>query len=34
LLREVARYGGDVSAFVPASVNTALVEKFKEDSNE
>ena len=30
LLREVARYGGDVSAFVPASVNTALLEKFKE----
>ncbi|MEI6700576.1 MAG: pantetheine-phosphate adenylyltransferase, partial [Actinomycetota bacterium] len=31
LLREVARYGGDVSAFVPPSVNTRLVERFKED---
>jgi pantetheine-phosphate adenylyltransferase len=28
LLREVARYGGDVSAFVPEPVNTALHEKF------
>jgi pantetheine-phosphate adenylyltransferase len=30
LLREVARYGGDVSAFVPPAVNRALIEKFKE----
>jgi pantetheine-phosphate adenylyltransferase len=28
LLREVARYGGDVSAFVPKAVNDRLVEKF------
>ncbi|MEI8049915.1 MAG: pantetheine-phosphate adenylyltransferase [Actinomycetes bacterium] len=28
LLREVARYGGDVSAFVPAPVNRRLKEKF------
>jgi pantetheine-phosphate adenylyltransferase len=28
LLREVARYGGDVTAFVPPAVNVALVEKF------
>ena len=28
LLREVARYGGDVSAFVPEPVNIALHEKF------
>lgn len=28
LLREVARYQGDVSAFVPAPVNTRLIEKF------
>ena len=34
LLREVARYGGDVSAFVPATVNMALLEKFKEDPHE
>ncbi len=31
LLREVARYGGSVSAFVPPSVNTRLIERFKED---
>lgn len=29
LLREVARYGGDVSAFVPASVVPRLHEKFQ-----
>lgn len=29
LLREVARYGGDVSAFVPASVVPRLREKFQ-----
>jgi len=28
LLREVARYGGDVSAFVPKAVGKRLVEKF------
>ena len=28
LLREVARYGGDVTAFVPPAVNVALIEKF------
>jgi pantetheine-phosphate adenylyltransferase len=28
LLREVARYGGDVSAFVPAPVQRRLAEKF------
>ena len=28
LLREVSRYGGDVSAFVPAPVNQRLIEKF------
>jgi len=28
LLREVARYGGDVSAFVPKAVNARLVERF------
>ena len=28
LLREVARYGGDVSAFVPKAVNARLMEKF------
>ncbi len=28
LLREVARYGGDVSAFVPKAVNARLLEKF------
>ena len=28
LLREVARYGGDVSAFVPKSVAVRLQEKF------
>jgi pantetheine-phosphate adenylyltransferase len=28
LLREVARYGGDVSAFVPPAVSRALVAKF------
>ena len=32
LLREVARYGGDVAAFVPASVNARLLNRFKEDS--
>jgi pantetheine-phosphate adenylyltransferase len=30
LLREVARYGGDVSAFVPKVVATRLAEKFAE----
>ncbi len=29
LLREVARYGGDVSAFVPAAVNARLLKKFE-----
>jgi pantetheine-phosphate adenylyltransferase len=29
LLREVARFGGDVSAFVPPPVNRALIEKFQ-----
>jgi len=29
LLREVARYGGDVSAFVPKAVNVRLLEKFE-----
>jgi len=28
LLREVARYGGDVSAFVPKAVNDRLRDKF------
>jgi pantetheine-phosphate adenylyltransferase len=28
LLREVARYGGDVSAFVPKAINARLLEKF------
>ena len=28
LLREVSRYGGDVSAFVPVPVNQRLIEKF------
>jgi len=28
LLREVARYGGDVSAFVPAAVALRLEKKF------
>jgi pantetheine-phosphate adenylyltransferase len=28
LLREVARYGGDVSAFVPAAVQARLAQKF------
>ncbi|MDE3087500.1 MAG: phosphopantetheine adenylyltransferase, partial [Acidobacteriota bacterium] len=28
LLREVARYGGDVSAFVPKAIGTRLAEKF------
>ena len=28
LLREVARYGGDVSPFVPAPVAKRLVERF------
>ena len=28
LLREVARYGGDVSAFVPKAIATRLAEKF------
>jgi pantetheine-phosphate adenylyltransferase len=28
LLREVSRYGGDVSAFVPPAVNRRLIEKF------
>ncbi len=31
LLREVARFGGDVSAFVPAVVAERLAEKFKDD---
>jgi len=30
LLREVARYGGDVSAFVPPAVNARLERRFKE----
>jgi pantetheine-phosphate adenylyltransferase len=30
LLREVARYGGDVSAFVPPPVDRALRKKFEE----
>ena len=29
LLREVARYGGDVSAFVPEAVNRRLLKKFE-----
>ena len=29
LLREVARYGGDVSAFVPPAVNDRLLKKFE-----
>jgi pantetheine-phosphate adenylyltransferase len=28
VVRQVARFGGDVSAFVPAAVQTALQEKF------
>jgi pantetheine-phosphate adenylyltransferase len=31
LLREVARFGGDVSSFVPASVHKRLIEKFAAD---
>jgi len=34
LLREVARYGGDVSAFVPKSVNVRLTERFGKGSAE
>ena len=33
LLREVARYGGDVSAFVPPPVNRALIEKFQGENS-
>jgi pantetheine-phosphate adenylyltransferase len=29
LLREVARYGGDITSMVPASVNRRLIEKMK-----
>ena len=29
IVKEIARLGGDVSAFVPAHVRTALMEKFK-----
>src|SRR3989441_9118256 len=29
IVKEIARLGGDVSAFVPANVRTALVEKFR-----
>jgi pantetheine-phosphate adenylyltransferase len=29
IVKEIARLGGDVSAFVPANVRTALIEKFK-----
>ncbi len=30
IIKEIARLGGDVSAFVPAHVRTALAKKFKE----
>jgi pantetheine-phosphate adenylyltransferase len=33
LLREVARYGGDVSAFVPKAVAARLAEKFEEGTD-
>ena len=29
IVKEIARLGGDVSAFVPSNVRTALIEKFK-----
>jgi pantetheine-phosphate adenylyltransferase len=29
IVKEIARLGGDVSSFVPASVQTALTEKLK-----
>lgn len=33
LVREVARFGGDVSSLVPPQVAARLVQRFKEDSN-
>jgi pantetheine-phosphate adenylyltransferase len=33
LVREVARFGGDVSSLVPPQVAARLIERFKEDSN-
>ncbi|MDQ3944418.1 MAG: pantetheine-phosphate adenylyltransferase [Actinomycetota bacterium] len=33
LVREVARFGGDVSSLVPPQVAARLVRRFKEDSN-
>ncbi|HEY3238683.1 MAG TPA: pantetheine-phosphate adenylyltransferase [Acidimicrobiia bacterium] len=33
LVREVARFGGDVSSLVPPQVAARLIQRFKEDSN-